>query len=727
VRDEQAVLGADLRRQAQALRTRLQEAAEPVAKDDASQLQAFVDRFTTREHLAGVAVYDGHGQLLAASPSITPSLEHKPNLIPRCDQPLRGCGEFVTIGAIESFAYSAPLRRDRPNDEIATTLQDASALTASRARLWHAALLQVIPQVLLVVLVTVGVIRSTVLGPIAKTARWMKDLRFGRAMLTRDPAETGLLDPISLEAASLARSLASAEARAEEEARLREAADSLWTPERLRVGIRNRLHGNRLFVVSNREPYLHVHRGRNIEVMIPASGLVTALEPILRACDGTWIAHGSADADREVVDAHDRIRVPPEQPRYVLRRVWLTKEEEEGYYYGFANEGLWPLCHIAYTRPMFRSRDWQYYQTVNRKFAEAVLDEVADVEEPLILIQDYHFALLPALVKQRRPDAHVAVFWHIPWPNPEAFGICPWRQELLEGLLGADIVSFHIQAHCRNFLETVDRFLESRIEWERFAVNRGQHMTSVRPHPISVAPPGVTGEAADTPPPAEWDIAAIRRSLGVEGQFLGVGVDRVDYTKGIIERLRGIECFLERYPAYLEHFAFIQIGAPSRTRIKRYQDLLVEVEAEAERINRRFETGRWRPILLRRQHHSHDEIGQLYRAADFCLVSSLHDGMNLVAKEFVAARDDEDGALVLSQFAGAAAELTDALLVNPYDIEQLAAAIKQALEMPAAERRVRMRRMRHVVRQHNVYQWAANLVSDLADVRTVSHEPLGAH
>jgi len=516
VRAEQNALQGDLLRQAQVLTERLQDAVEPMLhRVSLGLLPEFIERFASHERLTGVAVHDAQGALVTVSQAIAPAFDAKPDLIPRCRAPERGCGIIVTIGELEAFAYSAPLRRDRPRGEMVTTIHDASAIAASRARLWHAALLQVVPQVLLIVLVTVGVIRATVLGPIAKTARWMKDLRFGRAVPSSDPAEAGLLDPISAEAASLARSLASARATAEEEARLREAADSLWTPERLRVGINNRLHGNRLFVVSNREPYEHVRRGRAIDVLVPASGLVTALEPILRACDGTWIAHGSGDADREVVDSRCRLRVPPEQPRYTLRRVWLTKEEEEGYYFGFANEGLWPLCHIAYTRPMFRARDWEHYQRANQRFADAVLEEMEGVDEPLLLIQDYHFARLPALVKEKRPDARIAVFWHIPWPNPEAFGICPWRQELLDGLLGADIVSFHIQAHCRNFLETVDRFLECRIEWERFAVHRGHHSTSVRAHPISVALPDTTAEPRDAVAAPDWDRTAIRRELGV--------------------------------------------------------------------------------------------------------------------------------------------------------------------------------------------------------------------
>jgi trehalose 6-phosphate synthase len=478
----------------------------------------------------------------------------------------------------------------------------------------------------------------------------------------------------------------------------------------------NQLQESPLYVVSNREPYIHIHRGKSVEMMVPASGLVTALEPILRICDGTWIAHGSGDADREVVDKRDRLRVPPEDPRYTLRRVWLSKEEEEGYYFGFSNEGLWPLCHIAHTRPTFRAADWEQYQAVNRKFAEAVLDEMAGAEQPALLIQDYHFALLPRLIKQERPDARVAIFWHIPWPNPQAFGICPWQRELLDGLLGADLIGFHIQSHCNYFLETVDTALESRIDWERFAVNRRDHITLVGPFPISVAVPETSNEPA-SPRSSYLERGVLLKNLGVQATFMGVGVDRVDYTKGILERFRGIERFLDKYPAYRGQFTFVQIGAPSRTHIKRYHDLLAEVEAEAERINWRFQTSSWKPIAFLKRHHTHQEIEQFYRAADLSMVTSLHDGMNLVAKEFIAARDDEQGALILSGFTGASRELRDALIVNPYDIEQLAEALRYALEMDPEERKARMQRLRRVVKEHNIYRWAGNLIKELSEVR----------
>jgi trehalose-6-phosphate synthase len=442
---------------------------------------------------------------------------------------------------------------------------------------------------------------------------------------------------------------------------------------------------------------------------------------VLLACNGTWVANGSGSGDRAVVDAKDRLRVPPDHPSYTLRRVWTTDEEDRGFYEGFSNEGLWPLCHIAHTRPVFRPEDWIQYQRINRRFADAVLQEMEGTKSPILLAQDYHFALLPRMVKEARPDARVAIFWHIPWPNSEMFGICPWQKELVDGLLGADLIGFHIQMHCNNFLETVDHAVEALTDWDRFAVNRHGHVTRVRPYPISVAFPENTPTEEETRS-AGAERAAICEQLGIEASLLGVGVDRVDYTKGILERFRAIERFLEQYPSYQRRFSMVQIGAPSRTDILRYKNFLDEVTEEAERINSKFQSAKWKPIVLLKRHHSHEEIACYYRAASVCLVTSLHDGMNLVAKEFVASREDEQGVLILSTFAGASRELTDALLVNPYDISQLSEAIHLALEMAETEQAKRMQWMRRAVKEHNIFKWAANLLSDLTEIRIEASE-----
>ena len=567
---------------------------------------------------------------------------------------------------------------------------------------------------LFAVFVTVlGVLYASLLAQVRKTTEWIKKIRLGEShSLVLNPQEKkGFFGILRREIAQLARSLVAARSAAQEEARLRQRSESVWTSERLKQFIRTKLEGRPIFVVSNREPYRHFLKGKEIECVVPASGLVTALEPVLKACDGTWIASGDGDADKLTVDARNRLRVPPEEPLYALRRVWLTPEEEKGYYYGFSNEGLWPLCHIAHTRPVFRTSDWEYYREVNQKFADALLDEIEHQETPYILIQDYHFALLPELVKRERPDARVGIFWHIPWPNPESFGICPWQKELLRGMLGADLIGFHTRYHCNNFIETVDRTLESRIDYEQFSIHRENHTSWVKPFAISIA---FSGENPLHAPPGRQEFL---KAHGIEAEKIGIGVDRLDYTKGILERFKGIELFLERNPEAVGKFSFVELAAPSRESISKYREFAEEVEHEAERINARFHDKNWKAIHLVERHHSHEEIAPFYRFADLCMVTSLHDGMNLVAKEFVMARSDEKGVLILSRFTGAARELTEALIVNPYDTAQMADAIDRALSMPEREQAERMIQMRHVVRENNVYRWAADLVGELAQVR----------
>jgi len=702
---------AELEKRAQLMAESLQETVQPLlAKGAQGNLQRLVERFGNRERMEGVAIYDAQGHPVLMTSTLAARLgSDLPSLNKTVFQG-NGWGQFFKAGQTRMHLYAVPVHSGDSAAGALAVFHDASYIDAQNSKIWRDTFKNVLVQMLMISTITLLIVRWTMERPIKRLAEWLQDLRAG----STEP------HPDCPEVTSLAASLKMARASAEEEARLREAGNSLWTAERLRVYQQATLEESRLFVVSNREPYEHVIRAGTLETIVPASGLVTAMEPILRACDGTWIAHGAGDADHETVDEHDRLRVPPGEPQYTLRRVWLTREEEERYYYGFANEGIWPLCHIAHTRPIFRVEDWEAYQEVNRKFARAVLDEVEGEDHPIVLVQDYHFALLPRMIKEQRPDVRVAIFWHIPWPNPEAFGICPWQSELLEGLLGADLIGFHIQSHCNNFLETIDRTLESRIEWERFAVNRGGHNTVVRPFPISVdfkesalaQPNGF--EASEH---LRQERYRLQRQLGVQADYLGIGVDRLDYTKGIPERFRGIERFLDRYPSYISRFTFVQVGAPSRTHIGRYQDLIAEVEGEAERINRRFETKHWKPIVFLKRHHNHQEIEPFYRVADLCLVTSLHDGMNLVAKEFVAARDDEGGALILSLFAGASRELQDALIVNPYDTEQLAGAIHYALDMDPRQRRERMRRMRRVVKDHNIYRWAANLIGAVSEIR----------
>jgi trehalose 6-phosphate synthase len=505
-----------------------------------------------------------------------------------------------------------------------------------------------------------------------------------------------------------------AKAVAQEEAKLRTTAESIWTPERLNEEMKHLLHEKKLIVVSNREPYMHIRSGKEIKCIMPASGMVTALEPILKACGGLWIASGSGDADRETVDENDKVLVPPYEDKYTLRRVWLTKEQEDHFYYGFSNEGLWPLCHIAHTRPTFRMEDWKFYKEVNALYAKAVLEEIKDEEEPFILVQDYHFALLPLLIKQERPDAKVAIFWHIPWPNPESFGICPWQRELLSGMLGADLIGFHTQYHCNNFLETVNDALESRVLWESFSVKIGNHFTLVKPFPISIA---FTLKDYDNSNGSRLAPFELLRQQGINGEYMAIGVERIDYTKGLIEKFLAVERFLEKYPEYQGKFTLVQIGAVSRALLKTYSDTVNAVETEINRINWKFKTKNWQPILFLKKHHSHEEILPFYKAANLCMVTSLHDGMNLVAKEFIAARNDNDGVLILSRFAGASQELHGALIINPYDIEQTADAIKTALEMSDEQQTLKMKQMRRMIMNHNVYSWASNILRSMASIQ----------
>jgi trehalose 6-phosphate synthase len=598
-------------------------------------------------------------------------------------------------------------------------IEDAEYIRTESAEVWGRSFLRIAAFVVLIVGVTMLMIRWFLMQPMKRVAERLRRVRMGNADLAvEDNTEgMGFFSPLAREVETMAENLIEARAAAASEARLRDEGAHLWTAERLAVHMKERGGSSRIFVVSNREPYIHVRKGRETVCTVPPSGLVTALEPVLRACDGVWVAHGSGSEDPKTVDAFDRLRVPPDDPRYSLRRVWLSTEEEAGYYDGFSNEGLWPLCHIAHTRPIFRASDWEYYQHVNEKFAAAVLEEMEDSPNPTVFVQDYHLALLPQLIKAARPEARVAIFWHIPWPNPEAFGICPWQAELLDGLLGADLIGFHIPLHCNNFLSTVDRVLESRTDREHMTASRNGHVSTVRPYPVSVALDGAEVDSAAKRPSRDTLLA----EFGLHAESLIIGVDRLDYTKGIVERLVAFEHLLEAYPKYVGRLTMVQIAAPSRTRIPSYLDLKHRVAETVERINQRHQAAQWKPVVLIERQCNHDEVERWYRAANVCLVTSLHDGMNLVAKEFVAARDDDDGVLVLSKFTGAAIELVDALLVNPYDIEGVAEAIRHGLEMSRAERGTRMKGMRRQVIEHNVYRWAATLLGDLRELRIEIH------
>ena len=558
--------------------------------------------------------------------------------------------------------------------------------------------------------------RQIFILPVLRLTEWFHHFQKGDIDEQHPIREKGELGKLASEVEQVALSLRVARKSMSEDAQARLRKEDLWTEAKLKDLVHAKLGENSFIVVSNREPFMHVidEPAGAPKCIRPASGVVTAIDPILRACGGTWIAHGSGNADRKFVNSKNKLGVPPQDNRYILKRVWLSKEEEDGYYYGFANEGLWPLCHNTHTRPIFRENDWQIYKKVNQKFAEAVLEELPK-KSPFIFIQDYHFTLLARLIKEKRPDAAVALFWHIPWPTPESFSICPYQQEILDGILGCDLIGFHVQNHCNNFLDTANRLLESRIDTEKFSITRKEKLTYVRPFPISI-----NGYfSSNVIDPQQGQLEKLKEEFDLKGKIVALGVDRIDYTKGIIERILAVDRFLEKYPEYKNKFVFIQLAAPSRTHIKRYHDLIAEIDELVEKDNWRYSNGSWKPIVYLKKHFSPEEIAPFYALADVCIVSSLHDGMNLVAKEYVASKKDLDGVLMLSTFTGAARELTDAVLINPYSIEEFADSIKFAVEMSADERKKRMVNMRKIVSENNVYRWAGNIITELTALKKI--------
>src|SRR2546425_721389 len=716
VREERERQIESLKRRATLVGAAVAEASERlVTRGARTGYERVLTRFGTPER--GLAIYDTFGGVLAATADVRPFLGPLSPLVSdaiRSNEPVAG---FQNVAGRLTWVHVVPVQQDERAAGAAAVLLDAQYLDSGEWDLWRRTAVRMGVLMLLVTGITWALVRWSVTRPIARIAEWTKQMKAGHPVAPPPNADESLFGSLASEVTGLARTLARARSAAEQEARLRLAGESVWTEERLKQFVELRFGRRPVFVVSNREPVSHVRDGRVVREQEPASGLVTALGPIMQACGGVWVAHGSGNADRE---AGERVGLPSADPTYTLRRVWLSDEEEAGYYYGFANEGLWPLCHIVHERPRFRAADWGHYRAVNERFAKALLQEMEAVEAPIVLVQDYHFALLPRLVKEARPDARVALFWHIPWPNFEAVGICPWQSDILLGMLGADLVGFHTQFYCNNFLETVERAIEGRIEWDRFTVVRGQHTTHVRPFPISVAPDlGAAVRPADR--------AAALAAYGVTGEFIGVGVERVDYTKGLPERIRALRRFFERWPGYRRRLTVIQIPPPRRSRIPRHQAEQVERREMVRALNADLGERGWQPIGYRERHPDHREIDRFYRLADFCMVTSLHDGMNLVAKEFVAPRDDDDGILILSRFAGASHELPDALLVNPYDVEDVAAAIHRAITLPVEERRERMSRMRRQVREHNIYGWAGLLLDQLARIpRVTDHRVTGA-
>ena len=682
----------------------------PVLKTKAD-IDHFTDSITIRYNLKGIAIFYNRDSILSGNAS-SDIIDKSLSSIAKSIDTGTPLGNFITVARENIYQYITPSTSPDKTFSALIIYSGTDYIDKIVGSIWFRNFIRWFIQAFLVSLVTVVIIRWGIFSQINKIVVWAKAVRTGNIDQFTKQQPVKFLAPLHKEIEHIAKAMNEAKATAQEEARLRTSSEAIWTPERLKFEVENLLEKKKMIVVSNREPYMHIHDGKEIKCIVPASGMITAMEPILKACSGLWIAAGTGDADKETVDKNGKVQVPPEEPKYTLKRLWLTKEEETHFYYGFSNEGLWPLCHIAHTRPTFRNIDWNFYKKVNEDFARAVLEETVNEEQPFILIQDFHFALLPELIKREKPHAKVAIFWHIPWPNPESFGICPWQREILRGMLGADLIGFHTQYHCNHFLETVNSSLESRVLWENFSVKMGGQTTFVKPFPISIA---------FTLKDYDHISAKIKPSImlaeyGINSQFMGIGVDRIDYTKGILEKFLAIERFLEKNPSYLGKFTFVQIGAPSRTLLKSYSDMVSAVESEAQRINQKFKSKNWKAILLLKRHHSHEEIAPYYSSADFCMVTSLHDGMNLVAKEFIASRNQNDGALILSRFAGASRELQGAIIVNPYDIEKSADAIKLALEMTAEEQGQRMKQMRLIIVRYNIFSWAAELLRTMAAI-----------
>lgn len=711
VQRERAIDEDDLVRRAEALTYQMTWAANrALSLPDAEARKSLSGRLDGHRRVIGFAVYRADGSLLAGGQGVS---EFGNEIQPRVMRALSEKAEIAeavrlpdTVIHVLASCLKAP---DGSVTGVLTVLHDMSFMEQrATGRLVQFAFWVLLVTLLLVTLV-MGATWSAYERPLQKLAEWMKRVR------TEDAPEApprGL--PVALlasESNRLAASFRAARSTGWQDSHEVMREHNLWSRDRLRAHAIDCLQGRQLVVVSNREPYMHQLHNGVPHMIVPAGGLVTALDPVLQACGGLWVAHGSGDADRQTADAQGRLTVPPIDGRYTLSRVWLSREEEQGYYYGLSNEGLWPLCHLAHERPVFRASDWEHYKLANRRFADRVLEEIGS-GQAMVLVQDYQLALVPAMLKTARPDLQVGIFWHIPWPNPEAFRICPWRAEILHGMLGADVVGFHLQQYCNNFLDTVDRMVEARLDWDHFAAEFRGHCALVRPFPISVE--GWAERNVPSGDALSQQISQLREQYKLGNTQIVVGVERVDYTKGLPERLRAFSRFLEKYPEYSEKLTFVLLGAPSRTHLRRYRELVSDLESMADEINWKFQTESWKPVRLLIAHHDARSVHAFLSMADVCVVSPLHDGMNLVAKEYVAAKNDGAGALVLSEFAGAARELSDALLINPYDTEQFADTIRYAIAMPTEERRLRMKAMQGIVQDHNVYRWAGGLLTCIA-------------
>lgn len=716
VRSEEEKLLDDLQRKTRAVAEAMELSVKGIlSTKNLKNANYIVEKFENREHLQGCIIYDAEGNIFAFTQRFSGwNEQEKPHI-------------FATLQARESwsgmhqfkeytvYSYVLPILDDDNNLlGLIEIIHDTSYVFARLTEIWRGVSISLIALVVLIILIFLIVQRQIFVLPILQLTAWFQHFQKGEIDERHPIKDKGELGKLASEVEQVALSLRVARKTVSQAASKRLEKGDQWTEIKLRDLTHAKLGDGALFIVSNREPFMHVIDGTKEKprCVRPPSGVVTALDPIMRACGGTWIAHGAGNADKKFVNSKDKLGVPPEDNRYILKRVWLSKEEEEGYYYGFSNEGLWPLCHITHTRPIFREADWQMYQKVNQKFADAVLDELP-AKSPFIFIQDYHFTLLAKMIKDKRPDSTIALFWHIPWPNPEVFSICPYQKEILDGMLSCDLIGFHVQFHCNNFLDTANRFLESRVDTEKFSVVRANKETFIRAFPISVH----VSKDKELSASIVEQVERIREEFELGGKAVAIGVDRIDYTKGIIERILAIDRFLEKYPQYKNKFVFIQLGAPSRTHIKRYHDLIGEIDELVEKVNWKHLDGNWKPIIYLKRFFSAEEIVPFYALADMCIVSSLHDGMNLVAKEYVTTKTDANGVLILSCFTGASRELTDAIPINPYSREEFADSIRQAIEMPPEEKARRMSAMKNIIQDNNIYKWAGNIITELTALK----------
>lgn len=715
VRLEEEKMMDDLKRKAETVTESIELSAKYVfLSNDSIGAQRLVKKFQNKARIQGCALYNRKGELVAITERFKGWKNGKHEYY---KEVLRNKIPKDTLGKYKNFyVYSRiiPVTDDKGKVlGMVEMIYDTSYVFARLLDFWRNIIITLVLLIVSLFLIAMFTLRRTIIAPVQKLTEWFKHFQKGDTNKMHGIRERGELGKLASEVEQVALSLKVARKTISDDASARLGKEEIWTEDKLKDLVRARLGDSSIIVVSNREPFMHVIDEKTgiAKCVRPASGLVAAIDPIMRACGGTWVAYGSGNADRQFVNSKDKLGVPPEDVRYILKRIWMTKEEEEGFYLGFSNEGLWPLCHITFTRPIFRATDWQMYKEVNQKFADSIIEELP-AKNAFVFVQDYHFTLLPKMIKEKRPDATVALFWHIPWPNTEVFSVCPYQKEILDGMLSCNLIGFHVQYHCNNFLDTANRLLECRVDNEKNSIVRSGKETLIRPFPISIS-----GTSNNLSKGEIAEIAKIKKEFDLDDKIIAIGVERIDYTKGIAERILAIDRFLEKYPEYINKFVFLQLAAPSRAKIKRYSELLGEIDELVEKKNSKYSNGSWKPIIYLKKYFTPEEILPYYRIGDICIVSSLHDGMNLVAKEYVAAKSDFPGVLILSKFTGAARELEDSVLINPYAIEEFADSIKFACEMPPEQKKIRLENMRKTISENNIYRWAGNIITSLTSLQ----------